>query len=82
MTTPTTIEGVYHDGKVEISETPCDMCGGTPVIVTFLPANAIDLQESGIDEAQAADIRDHLASFAEDWNSPEMNVYDNANGKS
>ena len=77
MTTPTTIEGIYRDGKVELSETPSDMCEGTPVIVTFLPANAIDLQERGIDEAQAADIRARLASFAEDWENPEMNVYDN-----
>ena len=73
----TTIEGIYRDGKVELSETPSDMCEGPPVIVTFLPTNAIDLQESGIDEAQAADIRARLASFAEDWENPEMNVYDN-----
>ncbi len=77
MTTPTTIEGIYRDGKVELSETPSDMCEGTPVIVTFLPSNTIDLQECGIDEAQAADIRACLASFAEDWDSPEISVYDN-----
>ena len=85
MTTPTTIEGIYRDGKVELSETPSDMCEGTPVIVTFLPSNTIDLQEHGIDEAQAADIRARLASFAEDWENPEMNAYDNyddANDKS
>ena len=77
MTTPTTIEDIYRDGKVELSETPSDMCEGTPVIVTFLPVSAIDLQERGIDEAQAADIRARLASFAEDWENPEMNAYDN-----
>ena len=53
------------------------MCEATPVIVTFLPADAIDLQARGIDEAQAADIRARLAAFAEDWGNPEMNVYDN-----
>ena len=37
----------------------------------------IDLRERGIDEAQAAEMRARLASFAEDWESPEMNVYDN-----
>ena len=79
MTTPTTIEGIYRDGKVELSETPSDVCEGTPVIVTFLPANTIDLQERGIDEAQAADIQARLVSFAEDWESPEMSVYDNYN---
>ena len=73
----TTIEGIYRDGKVELSETPSDMCEGMSVIVTFPSSNVIDLQERGIDEAQAADIRARLASFAEDWENPEMNVYDN-----
>ena len=74
---PTTIEGIYRDGKVELSKTPCNVCEGTSVIVIFLPSNAIDLRERGIDEAQAADIRARLASFAENWESPEMSVYDN-----
>ena len=73
----TIIEGIYRDSKVELSETPSDMCEGAPVIGTFLPANAIDLQERGIDETQTADIRARLASFAEDWENPEMNAYDN-----
>ena len=34
---PTTIEGVYHNEKIELSETPRDVCEGTRVIVTFLP---------------------------------------------
>ena len=37
----------------------------------------IDLRERGIDEAEAAEMRARLASFAEDWESPEMDVYDN-----
>lgn len=61
-----TIEGIYREGKVKLLETPSDMCEGIPVIVTFPPSNAIDLQERGIDEAQAADIRARLASFVED----------------
>ena len=73
----TTIEGIYRYGKVELSEIPSDMCKDTPVIVTFLPVNAIDLQKRGIDEAQAADIRARLVSFAEDWENPEMSIYDN-----
>ena len=40
---------------------------------------SIDLRKRGIDEAQAAEMRARLASFAEDWESPEMNVYDNYN---
>lgn len=71
------IEGIYRDGKIELSETPCDVCEGTRVIVTFLLPGSIDLRERGIDEAQAANLRARLATFAEDWESPEMSVYDN-----
>ena len=38
---------------------------------------SIDLRDRGIDEAQAAEMRARLASFAEDWESPEMDAYDN-----
>ena len=72
-----TIEGVYRDGKIELLRTPRDVSDDTPVIVTFLPSNSIDLRERGIDEAQAAVLRANLKSFAEDWESPEMTVYDN-----
>ena len=73
----TTIEGMYRGGKIELSETPRDVCEDTPVIVTFLTSHAIDLQERGIDKAQAANLRERLATFAEDWESPEMSIYDN-----
>ncbi len=73
----TTIEGVYRDGKIEFSQMPRDVCDGTPVIVTFLPSHSVDLQERGINQAQAEVLRAQLATFAEDWESPEMNVYDN-----
>ena len=73
----TTIEGVYHAGKIELSEMPRDVCEGTRVIVTFLPPGSINLRERGIDETQAANLRARFATFAEDWESPEMSVYDN-----
>lgn len=73
----TTVEGVYRDGKIELAKMPPDMREGTPVIVTFLLSRSIDLQARGIDEAQAADLRARLATFAEDWESPEMSIYDN-----
>jgi hypothetical protein len=38
--------------------------------------NGIDLQARGIDETQAADLRARLTSFAEDWNLPEADIYD------
>lgn len=38
--------------------------------------NFIDLPSRGIDEEQAADLRARLKTFAEDWESPEMDIYD------
>ncbi|KYC41233.1 hypothetical protein WA1_03470 [Scytonema hofmannii PCC 7110] len=37
----------------------------------------IDLQSQGIDRAQAEVLRANLKIFADDWNSPEMSIYDN-----
>ena len=71
------VEGVYRDGKVELSELPEDIREDTRVIVTFLETSEIDLQTRGIDEAQAAELRARLRSFAEEWDSPEMDLYDN-----
>ena len=73
----TTIEGIYRNGKIELSETPRDMSEGTRVVVTFLRPGSVDLREHGIDKAQAAELRARLACFAEDWESPEMDIYDN-----
>lgn len=38
--------------------------------------HAVDLRTRGIGEAQAADLRSRLSTFAEDWNRPEMDIYD------
>jgi hypothetical protein len=46
------------------------------VIVTFLSTGEVDLAEREIDEDQAADLRFRLKAFAEDWDRPEMDVYD------
>jgi hypothetical protein len=73
----TSIQGVYRNGKIELVEQPRNVGDETQVIVTFLESNLVDLRERGIDEAQAADLRARLAMFAEDWNSPEMSIYDN-----
>jgi hypothetical protein len=68
-------EGVYRQGRIELLEAPpADMEG--KVIVTFLSAGSVDLAERGIDEHQAADLRHRLNAFAEDWDRPEMDVYD------
>ena len=71
------IEGIYRNGKIELTETPNDVTNETRVIVTFLKPVNIDLRECGIDEEQAADLRGRLSTFAEDWDSPEMSIYDN-----
>jgi hypothetical protein len=71
-----TIEGVYRNSKVELTEDPSDVREGTRVLVTFLEPNPIDIQVRGIDEAHAADLRARLATLAEDWDSPEMAIYD------
>jgi hypothetical protein len=70
------VEGVYRDGKIELLELPADVQEAR-VIVTFLPVrNSVDLRARGIDEQEAADLRWRLQAFAEDWNRPEMDVYD------
>jgi hypothetical protein len=46
------------------------------VIVTFLAVSPFSLADLGISEAQAAQLRARLQSFAEDWDSPEMEIYD------
>jgi hypothetical protein len=68
---------VYRGGRVELSELPGSLQEDTPVIVTFLAPDPHDLRARGIDRAQAADLRARLSTFAEGWDSPEMDVYDN-----
>ena len=54
------VEGVYRDGKIELSEFPGDVRNDTRVIVTFLETDHIDLRARGIDETQAAELRAQL----------------------
>lgn len=70
------VEGVYRDGKVELTEFPEDVREETRVIVTFLEPSHIGLRARGIDEAQAAALRAQLGTFAEEWDSPDMALYD------
>jgi hypothetical protein len=70
------LEGICRNGKVELVG-PLAEAEGSRVIVTWVhPAEAVDLRERGIDESQAADLRRRLAPFAEDWDRPELAVYD------
>lgn len=70
------VEGIYRNGKVETIE-PLEEAEGARVIVTLVrPQAPVDLAGSGVSEEQAADLRRRLAAFAEDWDRPEMSVYD------
>jgi len=69
------VEGIYHDGKIELVEPAPDGAEGR-VIVTFLSLADVDLGKRGIVPAQAADLRTRLSTFAEDWNDPAMDSYD------
>jgi hypothetical protein len=70
------VEGVYRDGKVDLFEA-AEVPGGTRVIVTFLPGETIvNLADRGIGREQAADLRHRLSAFVEDWDRPDMDVYD------
>jgi hypothetical protein len=71
------VHGVYRHGKVELSEQPDDVRDETRVVVTFLETGAVDLQARSINEKQAAELRARFETFAEDWDSPEMSIYDN-----
>ena len=72
----TTVEGIYRNGRVELVESPNDVLEEAKVIVTFVPSNTINLSSQGIDKAQAEALRSSLATFAEDWNNPQMSIYD------
>ena len=70
------VEGVFRDGKVELSE-PAPDVKESRVVVTFLPnRESVNLEDHGIDRRRAAELRAQLQSFAEDWERPEMDVYD------
>ena len=71
-----TVERMYKNGKIDVSEIPDNVPDCTRVIVTFLEPDGIDLRTIGIDGVQAADMRSRLSTFAEDRDDPSMGVYD------
>ena len=76
----TTVEGVYQDGVIKLTEQPAEIQPGALALVTFLSAGhvggVVDLRSYGIGPAAAAELRARLSTFAEDWDSPEMSAYD------
>lgn len=71
------VKGVCRNGHVELLE-PVPPGADGQVIVTFLASQSVDLAARGIDQNQAAELRHRLATFADDWSRPEMDVYDDA----
>jgi len=71
----TTLQGVYRKGKIVLNNNPSNIPDEPPLIVTFLGGERIDLRARGISEEQASELRAQLAAFAEEWDSPEMSVY-------
>ncbi len=70
-----TVEGIYKNGQVVLVKVPPDVTE-SKVLVTFLETKNIDLSERGIDKEQAAELRAKFSTIAEDWNRPEMDIYD------
>lgn len=71
----TSITGVYRNGQITLTEQPSNLPDEAQVIVTFLATPAIDLATRGIDQAQAADLRARLQTFAAEWDNPELDIY-------
>ena len=72
-----TVEGIYRDGRIELNNLPNNVAEESKVIVTFVDSNDVDLAAHDIDKSQAQALRNSLATFADDWNSSEMSIYDN-----
>jgi hypothetical protein len=70
------VEGIYRHGKIELGEIPAHIQEETKVIVTFLRPSRLDLAALEINQAEAAQLRSQLSSFRDDWERPEMDVYD------
>jgi hypothetical protein len=73
----TSFEGLYRNGQIKLADQPTGIPDGTRVIVTFLKTNDIDLESLGINKTAAQILRSSLVTFAEEWDSPEMSIYDN-----
>ncbi|MEY3826722.1 MAG: hypothetical protein RLZZ148_1539 [Cyanobacteriota bacterium] len=73
------VEGIYRNGRIELGQSPVNVPEETKAIVSFIEAEeeGVDLSTYGIDETEVESLRANLAPFAEDWNSPEMSIYDN-----
>ena len=68
-----TVEGIYVNGTIQLLKS-VETVNKTKVLITFLENTDVELKTLGIDESAAAELRAKFAAF-EDWNDPEMDVY-------
>lgn len=71
-----TVQGVYRDGQIVLSEVPQYLGNDVPVFVTFLNPTHVSLIDRGISPREAHELRANLSTFAEDWDNPSMAIYD------
>lgn len=71
-----TLEGLYRNGKIELTEPLDNHFENTPVIVTFLAKHSQSVSAFGLNESEAGELRSRLISFAQDWDNPDMDIYD------
>ena len=72
----TSVRGLYKDGKIELYEKVNDI-ETAEVIVTFITSEdrRVDLKARGFTIELAAEFRQRLLTFEEDWNAPGMEAY-------
>jgi len=74
-----TYKGTVKNGVVVLPP-DAKLADGTKVRIE--PVNGeesgrVDLPSRGIDQSGAVELRARLGAFAEEWDSPEMDLYDN-----
>ena len=76
-----TMDGLFHNGKIEFSDIHFNIPNNSKVVVTVLEDDSINLNDRGINKSDAVELRSKLASFSCDWDSPEMDIYNNYSKK-
>ena len=71
----TSVRGIYRQGKDELYEEITGL-DNVEVIVTFITPTDVNLRARGIGREEAAQLREQLITFEEDWNAPGMEAYD------
>lgn len=70
------LTGICRQGHIELQEKPYNLCDETQVFVTLSESHNLLLNTQEITPEQAQQLRHSRTSFAEEWSSPEMSIYD------